>query len=435
VLNWVFAILVVGSVLTAAFNGTMADVGNASMASAKSAVELAISLVGQMALWLGFLAVLREAGVMGSLARVLRPLMQRLFPEVPEDHPAIGAMIMNLAATMLGLSNAATPFGLKAIAELNSLNKRPGVATNSMALFLAMNTAGLTLLPLPAIAVRASLGSLSPGAIIVPNLLASSVALATAVLLAKLLERAPFFSVERAPGDGAVEFVSPRPASSAEVQASEMETSSADRTRLSVALAIVLLLCFAMARQLWLGKPGQGWAITRALLSDWVLPLLMTATILVGFARRVKVYEVFVQAAKEGFQVAVTLIPYLVAILVAVGMFRASGALDGLVHAVGPVTRALGFPAEALPMALIRPLSGSGALGVMTEALKTYGPDSFLGQLISVLNGSSETTFYILAVYYGSVQVRSIRHTLAACLVADLFGVVAATVTCRLFFA
>jgi spore maturation protein SpmA len=435
VLNGVFAILVVGAVLTAAFNGTMPQVSNASMASAKSAVELAIGLVGQMALWLGFMSILREAGLMQSLARALRPIMCRLFPDVPPDHPAMGAMIMNLGANLLGLSNAATPFGLKAIAELNTLNKRPGVATNAMALFLAINTAGLTLIPAPAVAVRAAMGSHSPGAIIAPSLLASSVTCLSAILFAKLLQGVRAFSLDGYTLEGATPEPALCPAPSGEAQEPEPAAPThGARLAVVVTVAVAVVLTYAVARKLWLAQPAQRWEVRRGLLSDWLIPLVMSAIVLVGVGRRVKVYETFVQAAKEGFQVAVNVIPFLVAILVGVGMFRASGALEALIRFLGPATSRVGFPPEALPMALMRPLSGSGALAVMTDTLKAYGPDGFIGNLVSVMNGTSETTFYVLAVYFGSVHVRSIRHTLIACLTADFCGVVAATVVCRLFF-
>lgn len=437
-LNAIFLLLVVGSVVTAAFQGTMPKVTEASLSSAKSAVELAIGLIGQMALWLGFMGVLREAGLMRSIGRALEPVLRRLFPEVPAGHPAMGAMVMNLAANILGLGNAATPFGLKAMRELDRLNPHPGVSTNSMALFLAINTSGVAVLPLGAVAVRAALGSKDPAGIILPTLLATTASTLTAILVAKTLEGRAAFRPSRyvEPGELAPSANSPpESAAMAEAEKAASEKAPASGLRLWLGAGLFLVLTAALVRHLVEASVGRGfWEAGRGVLSDWLLPILMVSILAFGFGRRVKVYEAFVAAAKEGFQIAITVIPFLVAILVAIGMFRASGAMEAIVRAIGPFTGALGFPAEALPMALIRPLSGSGALAVMSEAMKAHGPDSFVGYLVSVINGSMETTFYVLAVYFGSVQVRALRHTLIACLAADLAGVVAATALCHLFF-
>jgi spore maturation protein SpmA len=436
VLNWIFAFLVLGSVVTAAFSGTMESVSQASMASAKGAVELALGLIGQLALWLGFMAVLREAGALRALSRALSPLLRRLFPDVPRDHPALSAISLNLAANFLGMSNAATPFGLKAIAELETLNPSPGVATNAMALFLAINTSCLAL-PLVAVAVRATAGARHPGAIIVPSLLASAVGCSFAIVVAKLLERAPAFRLgHRTNGQAPIPPAAKHDVTSMgrEAVAAPVEAGSPSALGWALAAAVVAILLGAAGRELWRAAPGAHGAAIKAMLESWLIPLLMSTVVLIGIGQRVRVYEAFVEAAKEGFQIAVSLIPYLVALLVGVGMFRASGALDGLVHLLTPITQAVGFPAEALPMALIRPLSGSGALAVMTDTMKAQGPDSFVSFLVSVMNGTSETTFYILAVYYGSVGVKAIRHTLVACLLADLMGIVAATVVCRMFY-
>ncbi len=435
--NWIFVALIVISVLTAALTGTMPQVTMASLNSAKAAVELAIGLVGQMTLWLGLVGILKEAGLLRSLAAGLKPVMTRLFPEVPAEHPAMGAMIMNLAANILGLGNAATPFGLKAMQELDTLNPNKGIATNSMALFLAINTSAIAL-PLNAIAVRAAMGSKDPAGIIVPTLIAASCSTVFAVAAAKLFQRLPFFSA-------AVY----RPL---EVDMSERKTLDLEALGKAQALAgvsakmppwrrlvvasIGAIVLFAIARAIVTADPTQtAFDFTRSFLSDWLLPLLILAMVSLGFGRQVKVYEAFVSAAKESFHTGISLIPFLVGMLVSIGMFRASGAMNVLVMALSPLVSPFGFPPEALPMALIRPLSGSGALGVMTEGLKTYGPDSFLGYLLSVLNGSTETTFYVLALYFGAIQVKVLRHTLAACLVADLVGPLSAFGACKFFFA
>jgi spore maturation protein SpmA len=434
-LNVIFVALIAVSLAAAAFTGRMGALHDAWKAEAKAAVELVIGLVGFMVLWLGLMRVLREAGAMRALARALAPLMRRLFPEVPADHPAMGAMIMNLAANVLGMANAATPFGLKAMRELETLNPRPGVATDSMALFLSINTAGVAVLPLGAIALRGQLGSQHDAAILLPSLLAALTSTLAAIALAKWLQGWPRYSVARqtlavepAPDDAGVAGPLARIADGAE----SALPPAGGRARalvlwtfgVSLAIAAVVRLEFA---------PDRSSAL-RELASTWLMPCLMGWIALYGWSRRVAVYDAVVKGGREGLEIAVAIVPFLVAILVAVGMFRASGCLDWLVNALEPLTSLVGFPAEALPMALIRPLSGSGALGIMTETMKAHGPDSFVGYLVSVINGSSETTFYVIALYFGSVRVRAIRHTLLACLGADLVATAASLFWCRLFF-
>jgi spore maturation protein SpmB len=354
----------------------------------------------------------------------------------------MGAMIMNLASNVLGLGNAATPFGLKAMRELNTLNPYPGVATNSMALFLAINAAGVAILPLGAVAVRATLGSKDPAGIMLPSFLSTFSAAVTAAVVAKLLENRARFRPDRyateasAAATGEVN-ASRGPDAAALASAEKLAVDHAPATPAWRAFVLGLLALFAVAvvrAVLQLRPEHTGFQVLRTFMSEWLLPALMMVILLFGVARRVKIYEVFVAAAKEGFQIGILIIPFLVAILVGIAMFRASGAMDALIGVLSPVTTRLGFPAEALPMALIKPLSGSGALGVMSETMKTYGPDSFIGYLVSLLNAGTETTFYVLAVYFGSVQVRVLRHTLVACLAADLAGYVAATSLCHLFF-
>jgi spore maturation protein SpmA len=439
VLNGIFIALIVGSVVTAAFTGRMAEVNEAWIESARFAVETAIQLIGVMALWLGLMRVLRDAGLLRAIARALAPLMRRLFPDVPPEHPAMGAMIMNMSANMLGLGNAATPFGLKAMQELDRLNPRKGVATNAMALFLAINTSGVAVFPLGVIAIRAALGSQDAGGILLPSILATFFSTVVAVLVARGLAGRAGYAPERyaeAPAEG-----EPEPTLAAGIGGLEEAEDAAapeprsDRRRLLALLVVGVAIAAALGQQV-VGASTRGEldGFGRELLQSWLLPLLMTAIVLFGFSHRVKVYESFVQGAREGFRIAVMIIPFLVAILVAVGMFRASGALDAIIVAVSPVTSLIGFPAEALPMALVRPLSGSGAMGVMMETMKAYGPDTFVGYLVSVMNGSTETTFYVLALYFGSVRVRATRHTVVACLAADATGALAALFWCRIFF-
>ncbi len=440
-LNGIFIALILGAVVTAAWNGQMAAVNEALVASARFAVTTAIGLIGLMALWLGFMRVLRDAGAMHSIAHALAPVMRRLFPAIPPEHPAMSAMILNIAANMLGLGNAATPFGLKAMRELDRLNPRKGVATDSMALFLAINTSGVAVLPLGVMTIRASVGAENIGGIILPSILATLCSTIVGVSVAKTLARRARWSVDRydevepAGADVVESLASAIPGLEEAEAVAEPERPPAAPGRVALSLAVLALIGVALGAEVRTLAAEMGTLeALRSVLQGWLPPLLLVGIALFGFSHRIKVYEAVVQGAREGFQIAVMIIPFLVAILVSIGMFRASGALERLIAWVAPVTNAVGFPAEALPMALIRPLSGSGAIGVMTETLQAYGPDSFVGFLVSVMNGSTETTFYVLAVYYGSVRVRATRYTVAACLAADATGIAAALFFCRLFF-
>ena len=430
-MNWIWLGLVVLSIVTAAFSGTMAAVTQASIDSAKSAVTLALGLVGVMAFWLGLMRIVQEGGLLHSLARLLRPIMLRLFPDVPPDHPAMSAMIMNMASNMLGLGNAATPFGIKAMQELDRLNPQPGVATDAMALFLAINTSNIALAPLGVIALRASIGSTDAAGIWLTTLLATSFSTLVGITAAKILQRVVPIRKAVSPSEQAPD----RP----KVDLPDEETLGADRTTspagcagavLTVAAlgaGFVLYLQNGLAADLSLGD------ILRDVASSWLLPVLIVSMLLYGMAKQVAVYDAMIAGAQEGFQVAIRIIPFLVAIIVAAGMFRASGLLDGIIVLIGPFLSAIGFPAEALPMAILRPLSGSGAYGVMAEIMQAEGPDSPVGYLVSTLQGSTETTFYVLAVYFGAVGVTRVRHALAAGLIADVAGVIGAVLAVRWF--
>ncbi|MEZ5729284.1 MAG: nucleoside recognition domain-containing protein [Burkholderiaceae bacterium] len=388
--------------------------------TAGSAVTLALGLVGVMTLFLGLMKVAEAGGLLTIVARLIRPLMTRLFPDVPPDHPAMGAMILNMSANALGLGNAATPFGIRAMQALDRLNTRPGTATDSMALFLAINTSSVTLLPTGVIAIRAAAGSSDPAAILPTTLFATVCSTVAAIIAAKTYRR--FFPV--GPPD-ATEAAIERPWVTQDPNdAAGPDAPDAYPAWVSI-LALALIVAAIPATIVW----GR-------VISPWIVPGLMVAFLAFGALRGVRVYETFVDGAKEGFQVALRIIPYLVAILVAVGMLRASGALDALVGVLGVVTGPLGLPAEALPMALLRPLSGSGAYGVMTAIIQdpATGPDTYVGRIVSTLQGSTETTFYVLAVYFGAVQVRRLRHTLAAALTADVVAVIATVAICRYLF-
>ncbi len=446
-LNGLFITVTLLSVLIAAATGRMEALTGSIVTSARNAVELAIGLVGVMAFFLGLMRVAEKGGVMATVARLVRPVMHRLFPDVPADHPAISAMILNISANMLGLGNAATPFGIKAIQELNKLNSRPGTATNAMTLFLAINTAGLAILPTGMIGVRAALGSGDAAGIVVPTWFASGTATLVGITAAILLARLPRYHRDEPPplDAGAVAEGNASLAAQADVAndvtvnepAPPEPAPPAERAagRVWAARCFWIGLLALAARDLLsrLGTEPPAEAI-RGITSFWMLPAIVAAFVLYGWVRRVRVYDALVEGAKQGFDVALRIIPYLVAILVAVGMFRAAGGVDALVTVLGPITTLIGLPAEVLPVALLRPLSGSGALGVASETLTAYGPDSLIGYLASTIYGSTETTFYTLAVYFGAIGVRQTRHTLPACLLADAGGILAATAIVNLLF-
>ncbi|WP_337997249.1 nucleoside recognition domain-containing protein [Oleispirillum naphthae] len=424
-MNGIFFTIIALSFAVAGVRQVMAPAGMASGSSpmevlgsgmiegAAGAVTLAIGLIGVMALFLGLMKVAEAGGLLAVVAKTLRPLMVRLFPDVPADHPAMGAMIMNLSANALGLGNAATPFGIRAMQQLDRLNPEKGTATNAMALFLAINTSSVTLLPTGVIALRAAAGSADPAGIVPTTLFATICSTTVAILGAKLYAR--FFaggrSVPGLPDDAAGE-------------ASANEESGAYPLWVS-ALALACVAALVPVTVFW-GKA----------IAPWIVPGLAVAFLGYGFAKKVPVYETFVEGAKEGFSVAVRIIPFLVAILAAVAMFRASGAMEMLLAPLGRLTAHIGLPTEALPMALLRPLSGSGAYGILAAVLNdpSLGPDSYVGYLVSTLQGSTETTFYVIAVYFGAVQVKRMRHALWAALTADAAGIAAAAFICSLMY-
>jgi spore maturation protein SpmA/spore maturation protein SpmB len=371
-----------------------------------------------MTLFLGLVKIAEAGGMLTILARLIRPLMVRLFPDVPPDHPAMGSMILNMSANALGLGNAATPFGIRAMQELDKLNSRPGTATDAMALFLAINTSSVTLLPTGVIALRASAGSTDPAGILPTTLFATLGSTVAAIAAARFYRR--FFPLKTSSRTDA------QKAACSDGAAAGDDAVPSNGYPLWVSLLALGMLAAMIPLAILFGRT----------LSPWILPVLMVFFLVFGFVRRVRVYEVFVEGAKEGFQVALRIIPYLVAILVAVGMFRASGGLGAMVGWLGGWTAAFGLPAEALPMAIMRPLSGSGAYGILASIINdpAIGPDSYTGYLVSTLQGSTETTFYVMAVYFGAVQVRRIRHTLAAALTADFCGLVFAVIACRFLF-
>jgi len=423
-LNIIWLLLILAATLVAAFQGTMAETTKASFDSAKDAVMLAISLVGAMALWLGIMRVAEDAGLMRSVARAIRPLMVRLFPDVPAEHPAMSAMIMNMAANMLGLGNAATPMGIKAMTELDKLNPRKGTATNAMCLFLAVNTSSVTILPLGVIAVRAAAGATRPADIFLTTLFATVCSTVVAIVVAKLWARREALlapdTAETAPEKA--EGPAPKPL----VPPGQLAQA--------IMWGLVGLFLGAIIYRFISGAhpPLCSMAFVNAA-SGWLIPTLMCTLLLAGWFRGVHVYESLVEGAKEGFNTAVRIIPFMVAIFVVIGMFRASGAMELLCAVLRPVLEPIGFPGEALPVALLRPLSGSGSFAMMSELVK-QAPDSFAAYLASTIEGSMETTFYVLAVYFGAINVHRTRYALPVGLIADAAGVVGALIICHLMF-
>lgn len=455
-LNPIWLFLITFAVVVAAYGGKMPAITEASFDSARSAVELALGLVGTMALWLGLLRVAEEAGLMGAIARLLRPIMVRLFPEVPAEHPAMAAMVMNIAANALGLGNAATPMGLKAMKELDRLNPDPGTATHAMCLFLAINTSSVTLLPIETIAVRASAGVTQPASIILPGLFATACSTGAAIVAAKVMARRSAAQASPNPdGDGDSDSAADRDPqvsnalaltdsgldSGSDASPDPAPTASPDTPDrgdrpgwFGTLLFGGLLVAFIGAIGLRLFQRGVPYLFTLAgftSLSNWLIPAIISGILLYGYFRGVRIYEALTDGAKEGFEIAVRVIPFMVAIFVAIGLFRSSGALDLLVTLIAPVTDLISLPAEALPLVLIRPLSGGGSFGLMSEIVKT-NPNTFLADLVSVMQGSTDTTFYILAVYFGSVGILRSRYAVPVGLLADGVGAIASLIICRL---
>jgi spore maturation protein SpmA/spore maturation protein SpmB len=440
-LNAIWLVLAASALLVAAVSGEqqVAAVVDAIWDSAKSAVQLVIGLVGVMVFFLGLMRIAFDAGLRDVIARFLTPITRRLFPEIPSDHPAMGAMIMNMASNVLGMGNAATPFGLKAMKELAKLNDHSGSASNAMVLFLAINSSAITLLPpLGTIGVRAAADSADPWAIWMPTLFATTCSTTVAVLAYYGLGRLPVFARRpdlRAATSAGAEWGDLEGVEDAAPRELEPEAPWRRIARRVLVWAAIALLVWSAGSAFAGNVAAEGWGVAiRKLLQHWSLPALLLAVLAYGFARRVRVYDSMVAGGREALGVAVRIVPYLVVILVAVAMFRASGALDYVVAQVDPWTSRIGVPAEALPMAFIRPLSGSGALGVMSEILIAHGPDSFIGLLTSTLMGSTETTFYVLAIYFGAAGVVDGRHALFACLAGDFAGFFGAVAACHFFF-
>ena len=369
--------------------------------TAKTAFEISLGLTGVLSLWMGIMKIGEKGGVVHVLARWLSPVFRRLFPDIPEGHPVVGNIFMNIAANMLGLDNAATPLGLKAMEGLQQLNPKKETASNAMIMFLVLNTSGLTIIPVSIMVYRAQQGAANPTDVFIPILLATFFSTLAGIIVTALFQRINLLNRTLLLGLGGV----------------------------SLAVAGIIW-GFASLDSVMMNRVGTTSA-------NVLLFTIIITFILAGLRQKVNVYEAFIEGAKTGFETAVRIIPYLVAILVAIGVFRASGAMDALIDSTTWLVARTGFDAQwvgALPTALMKPLSGSGARGLMVDAMTTYGADSFVGRLSCIFQGSTDTTFYILAVYFGSVGIRYTRHAVAAGLLADLAGVISAIGICYLFF-
>jgi len=458
VLNYIWLALVLLAVAIGGWNDRFNDVTQGALDGAKTAVTIALGLIGIMALWLGVMRLAERAGLVQRIARVLRPIMRRLFPDVPPEHPAMGSMVMNMSANMLGLGNAATPLGLRAMRDLESLNPRPGVATNAMCTFLAINTSSVQLIPATAIAILAASGSTRPTAIVGTALLATLCAASVAIISVKLFEKLPIFQISplnasplesRMKSTDAVGRDSVEPANPAGVSDPGYNSSVAlqePAKRLSVlgfvalgALFVLFVVLFVrMVAPTWFAVPvapdvaAQN-VFVRSVnaLSILAIPFLLSFFPLYAAARGVKVYDEFVEGAKEGFGVILKIIPFLVTMLVAIGMFKGAGGIDLLSRLLSPILTPLQFPTDLLPLALMRPLSGSATLALLTDIVHRLGPDNIVSLTAATIYGSTETTFYVAAVYFGAVGIRQTRHAIPAGLLADLTGVIASVLVCR----
>ena len=429
-LNYLWLSLILSGVILGVFTGKTEAVTLATFDAAKaSLMSIALPLGAVMALWLGIMRLAEKSGAVERLSGFLRPLLTRLFPDVPADHPAMGAMVMNIAANMLGLGNAATPLGLRAMQCLESLNPRPGTATNAMCTFLAINTSSVQLIPATAVGILAAAGATHPTSIIGTALVATSCSFLTGIISVKLLQRLPMFAL---------------PPVTALADSAKMEEDPLPSAHSALTLTLWKKLLLALYVALF---AGTVWHLVASRSGESSLAIsviqsisLVAIPFLIGFfplyaaLQGVAVYEEFIEGAKEGIQVALRIFPYLVAILVAVGIFRAAGGIDILTRLLAPLLDLIGLPTQVLPLVLVRPLSGSAATGLFAEIVKACGPDSYAAQLAGTILGGTETTLYVLAVYFGSVAIRRGRHALAAGLLADAAGVAASLVICKLVF-
>ena len=377
------------------------EIINSTFAQAKTAFEISLGLTGVLSLWMGIMKIGEKSGLIASLAKLLSPILCKIFPDVPKGHPAMGTMFMNFSANMLGIDNAATPIGLKAMEQLQELNPQKDTASNPMIMFLVLNTSGLTLIPVSVLLYRAEMGAANPTDVFIPILIATTVATLVGLLITSIYQRINLFS--------------------------------------PALLAFVLGICLFVAGGTWgMAQLSQVQIeIVSTSLANIILFSVIILFIVAGMRAKINVYEAFIEGAKEGFTTAVRIIPYLIAILVAIGVFRASGGMNVIMDGIAWCANTCGISDDfvgALPTAIMKPLSGSGARGMMIDAMNTYGADSFAGRMACMFQGATDTTFYILAVYFGSVGIRKTRHAVGCGLLADLAGIIAAVIVGYIFF-
>ena len=394
-------VVAAGRLLIGGDTQVFTDIINASFDSAKTGFEISIGLTGILSLWLGIMKIGERGGVVQAFARVASPVFSKLFPGIPKDHPATGSIFMNLSANLLGLDNAATPMGLKAMQQLQELNSKKEAASDAMIMFLCVNASGLTLIPVTIMMYRAQMGAANPSDVFLPIMLATFTSTLVAILAVCVKQRINILQRNLLLFFGGL-----------------------------IAFIVGLVLLFR-------SMPQEEVSLYSTLFANTLLFTIICGFIVSGLRKRINVYDAFIEGAKEGFQTAITIIPYLVAILVGVGVFRASGSMDFLIDGVRMGVAAIGLNSdfvEALPTILMKPLSGSGARGMMLDAMNTYGADSFVGRLSAIVQGSCDTTFYVVALYYGSVGIRDTRYTVPCALLADLAGAIAAIAMAYVFF-
>ena len=439
-LNYLWLGMIVVAVVLAGIQGNLDRLTTEALQAAQDSVlKIAFPLLGLTVFWLGLMRLAERAGLIQALARRLRPLLRWIFPEVPEDHPAMGSMVLNMAANMLGLNNAATPLGLRAMEDLQKLNPHPDTATNAMCMFLALNTSSLQLIPTTAISLLAAAGSKQPTAVVGTALMATTISTLVGFAAAKWLQNLRWFRVDPEDSVKRNDREAPSPASEEEqvdsAIALDSTASAASASWLGRVVVWGYVVLFAgIALRLWFQAiQAHGWSVQTVMepVSRLAVPFLIGWIVLWAGVCRVRVYEEFVGGAKEGVELILRLIPYLVAMLVAIRMFRVAGGIEWMGKMLGPVLHFVGFPVELLPMALTRPLSGSATIGLLGDLVQRFGGDHLISRMGATLLGSTETTFYVVAVYFGAVGVRNVRHAVAAGLLADLAGILASVWICR----
>ncbi|MGI8601946.1 MAG: nucleoside recognition domain-containing protein [Verrucomicrobiales bacterium] len=433
-LNYIWIGIVLVAVVVGALSGKMQAVSDEVLASSITAVmKVALPLGGMFTLMLGMMRLVEKSGLITALARFFRPLLRRLFPDVPADHPAMGAMMMNIAANLVGAGNAATPFGLRAMTELEKLNPHPGTATNAMCTFLVVNTSALMLVSTTALLLLKQYGSTNPSSIIGPSILASAAGLTVGLVLVKLCQRLPLFALRASftPAEGTVPTNEPPPVPTEVVEPRRF--AAWQYALLGLYAALLVIAFIIIFRQNAATAAGTVQNLLSAL-SPIVLPGMIGFFVLYAALAKLDVFDTFIEGAKDGMQTVLRIIPYLVAMIVAIGLLRASGTIELLTEALRAPLAAIRFPADLLPMALMRPLSGSGSQAVLENIIKSFGADNILSRMAATMYGSTETTFYVLAVYFGAVGIRRTRHALVACLTAEVVAMGTAIFLCQIMF-